>query len=156
MARRIRARKQVIAQEARVNNVNRATLTIKQKALSSSATSGDFVDHLRNLGLDASSAQSTADRITRKRVRSESRHPDVELAKRSGSLAARAVSVVRDRSQMGVTTAHQLATANKKKAIALRDMYAQGKAGEADRKILTKKPRHLFTGKRSNGTNDRR
>ncbi|KAJ2716575.1 Nucleolar GTP-binding protein 1 [Coemansia sp. D1744] len=57
---------------------------------------------------------------------------------------------------MGVTTAHQLATANKKKAIALRDMYAQGKAGEADRKILTKKPRHLFTGKRSNGTNDRR
>ncbi|KAJ2529623.1 Nucleolar GTP-binding protein 1 [Coemansia sp. RSA 1937] len=156
MARRIRARKQVIAQEARVNNVNRATLTIKQKALSSSATSGDFVDHLKNLGLDASSAQSTADRITRKRVRSESRHPDVELAKRSGSLAARAVSVVRDRSQMGVTTAHQLATANKKKAIALRDMYAQGKAGEADRKILTKKPRHLFTGKRSNGTNDRR
>ncbi|KAJ2654410.1 Nucleolar GTP-binding protein 1 [Coemansia sp. RSA 1199] len=57
---------------------------------------------------------------------------------------------------MGVTTAHQLASANKKKAIALRDMYAQGKAGEADRKILTKKPRHLFTGKRSNGTNDRR
>ena len=29
-------------------------------------------------------------------------------------------------------------------------------AGEADRSIAMKKPRHLFSGKRSNGSNDRR
>ncbi|KAJ2348529.1 Nucleolar GTP-binding protein 1, partial [Coemansia sp. RSA 2618] len=135
MARRIRERKQVIAQESRINNVNRATLTTKQKALSSSADAPrDFVDHLRNLGLDSAAAQATADRITRKRVRSESRDPAVELAKRSGSLAARTMSVQRDRSQMGLKNAHHKAISDKKKAVALRDMYSQGKAGESDRK----------------------
>ncbi|KAJ2628099.1 Nucleolar GTP-binding protein 1, partial [Coemansia sp. RSA 1290] len=156
MARRIRERKQIIAKESRVNNVNRATLTTKQKALSSNMTPDDFVNHLQNLGLDPSAAQSTAERITRKRQRSESRDPAVELAKRSGSLAARAVSVQRDRSQMGFKNAHHKAIADKKKAAALRSMSSLAKAGEGDRKILAKMPKHLFTGKRSNGTNDRR
>ncbi|KAJ1873529.1 Nucleolar GTP-binding protein 1 [Coemansia sp. RSA 990] len=154
MARRIRERKQIIAKESRVNNVNRATLTTKQKALSSNMTPDDFVNHLQNLGLDPSAAQSTAERITRKRQRSESRDPAVELAKRSGSLAARAVSVQRDRSQMGFKNAHHKAIADKKKAAALRSMSSLAKAGEGDRKILAKMPKHLFTGKRSNGTND--
>jgi nucleolar GTP-binding protein len=30
------------------------------------------------------------------------------------------------------------------------------KRGEADREILVKKPKHLFAGKRKQGTNDRR
>ncbi|KAJ2453016.1 Nucleolar GTP-binding protein 1 [Coemansia sp. RSA 2336] len=156
MARRIRERKQIIAKESRINNVNRATLTTKQKALSSNMTPDDFVDHLQNLGLDPHAAQSTAERITRKRQRSESRDPAVELARRSGSLAARAVSVQRDRSQMGFKNAHHKAIADKKKAAALRSMSSLAKAGEGDRKILAKMPKHLFTGKRSNGTNDRR
>ncbi|KAJ2850544.1 Nucleolar GTP-binding protein 1 [Coemansia brasiliensis] len=156
MARRIRERKQIIAKESRINNVNRATLTTKQKALSSNMTPDDFVDHLQKLGLDPNAAQSTAERITRKRQRSESRDPAVELAKRSGSLAARAISVQRDRSQMGFKNAHHKAVADKKKAAALRSMSSLAKAGEADRKILAKMPKHLFTGKRSNGTNDRR
>ena len=36
------------------------------------------------------------------------------------------------------------------------DRTWHGKAGEADRSIACSKPRHLFSGKRSNGSNDRR
>ncbi|KAJ2367669.1 Nucleolar GTP-binding protein 1, partial [Coemansia sp. RSA 2610] len=156
MARRIRARKQIIAQEARISNVNRPTLTARQKALSCASTPADFVDHLRKLGLDGDQAQATAERITRKRQRSESRDPALALAKRSGSLAARAVSVQRDRSQMGLKNARHKAASDKRRMAALREIYFKGKTGESDHKILNKMPKHLFTGKRSNGTNDRR
>ncbi|KAI8324407.1 P-loop containing nucleoside triphosphate hydrolase protein [Martensiomyces pterosporus] len=153
VARRIRERKQVIAKEARVNNVNRATLTNKQKA--ASANTDDFVEHLQAMGLDTSVAEERAQQIGRKRGRSESRDPAVLLA-RSSSLAARAVSTQRDRSTMGLRDMRQKSTADKMKAKAHRKMNLMAKAGEADRSIQTKMPKHLVTGKRSIGTNDRR
>ena len=36
------------------------------------------------------------------------------------------------------------------------DKKWRGMAGEADRSIAMKKPRHLYSGKRSNGSHDRR
>ncbi|KAJ2323020.1 Nucleolar GTP-binding protein 1, partial [Coemansia sp. RSA 2681] len=114
VARRIRQRKQVIASEARVKNVNRATLTNKQKAAASAPE--DFVNHLQQLGLDPETAASTAQRIGRKRGRSESRDPAVLLA-RSSSVAARAVSTQRDRSTMGLKNARQKTVSDKKKLV---------------------------------------
>ncbi|KAI7834415.1 GTP binding protein 4 [Kickxella alabastrina] len=152
-ARRIRSRKQVIAQESRLNDVNRATLTTKQKAAVS--TSDDFAEHLQKLGLNPSLAEETAQRVGRKRGRSESRDPATVLA-RSSSVAARAVSAIRDRSTLGLRDARQLIATEKSKAMSMRQMNLMAKAGEADRSIQTKKPKHLFTGKRSIGSNDRR
>ncbi|KAJ1662068.1 Nucleolar GTP-binding protein 1 [Coemansia sp. RSA 1646] len=149
LARRIREKKQLIAQDARINNVNRATLNSKQKAAAS--TSAEFAEHLRKLGLNSSDAESTAERIGRKRGRSESRDPAMLLA-RSSSLAARAVSVIRDRSTLGFSDAQQRLSANKKRIIAQRRMARTGKAGEGDRSISTKMPKHLFSGKRGIGT----
>ncbi|KAJ2779806.1 Nucleolar GTP-binding protein 1 [Coemansia javaensis] len=160
LARRIRERKQIIAQEARINNSSRATLTHKQKAIAgaSPATAAPeaMAEHLRKLGLDDDAAAATASRIARKRQRSESRAPAVELARRSASLAPRALSVRRDRSTMGFKDAHQKAESDKSRARALRRIAHLGRRGEADRSIQSKMPKHLFTGKRSNGTNDRR
>jgi len=34
--------------------------------------------------------------------------------------------------------------------------YTTGARGESDRKIVTKMPKHLFSGKRGNGKTDRR
>ena len=36
------------------------------------------------------------------------------------------------------------------------DRKWDGRAGEADRSVAISKPRHLYSGKRSNGSNDRR
>ncbi|KAJ2812224.1 Nucleolar GTP-binding protein 1, partial [Coemansia furcata] len=153
VARRIRQRKQVIANESRVKDVNRATLTIKQKAAASAPE--DFVNHLQQLGLDPETAASTAQRIGRKRGRSESRDPAVLMA-RSSSLAARAVSTQRDRSTMGLKNARQKTVSDKKKLVSQRQMNLMARAGESDRKIGMKMPKHLVTGKRSIGSNDRR
>ncbi|KAJ2062870.1 Nucleolar GTP-binding protein 1 [Coemansia sp. S146] len=153
VARRIRQRKQIIATESRVKDVNRATLTNKQKAAASAPE--DFVNHLQQLGLDPETAASTAQRIGRKRGRSESRDPAVMLA-RSSSLAARAVSTQRDRSTMGLKNARQKSVSDKKKLVSQRQMNLMARAGESDRKIGMKMPKHLVTGKRSIGTNDRR
>ncbi|KAJ1784072.1 Nucleolar GTP-binding protein 1, partial [Coemansia sp. RSA 2399] len=98
---------------------------------------------------------STAARISKKRGRSESRDPAVLLA-RSSSVAARAVSVIRDRSTMGLRDAQQRLSANKKRVIAQRRLAHTGKAGEADRAIGTKMPKHLFSGKRGIGSTNRR
>ncbi|KAJ2158950.1 Nucleolar GTP-binding protein 1 [Coemansia sp. RSA 552] len=151
MARKIRERKQVIVKEARINNVNSPTLTTRQKA-QIAARSDDFVDHLQSLGLGAEAAE----RISRKRDRSESRDPAVELARRSASLAPRAISVQRDRSMMGFKNTHHSKVAEKTAFTGIRKRNLMGKAGEKDRRILADKPKHLFTGKRTMGTNDRR
>jgi nucleolar GTP-binding protein len=42
------------------------------------------------------------------------------------------------------------------KKMQARSMNRQGKAGEADRHIHEKKPKHLFSGKRKMGKTDRR
>ncbi|KAJ2549655.1 Nucleolar GTP-binding protein 1 [Coemansia sp. RSA 1933] len=149
LARRIREKKQLIAQESRINNVNRATLNSKQKAAAS--TSEEFAEHLRKLGLNSSEAESTAERISKKRGRSESRDPAVALA-RSSSLAARAVSVIRDRSTMGLGDAQQRLKADKKRIIAQRRLAHTGRSGDSDRAISTKMPKHLFSGKRGIGS----
>ncbi|KAJ2726066.1 Nucleolar GTP-binding protein 1 [Coemansia sp. Benny D115] len=152
-AARIRERKRIIAKESRIRDVNRATLTTKQKA--ASTTTDDFAEHLQRLGLNPSLAESTAEAVGRKRGRSESVNPAVKLA-RSSSVAARALSTVRDRSTMGLRDARQLMASEKKKVMATRRRNLMAKAGEADRSIATKKPKHLFSGKRGIGSNDRR
>ncbi|KAJ2803603.1 Nucleolar GTP-binding protein 1, partial [Coemansia helicoidea] len=157
LARRIRERKQIIAQESRVNNNGRSTLTHKQRAAAGLSGPEDFAAHLRNLGLDGDAAHATAERVTRKRDRSVSQAPAaVSLARRSASLAARAISVQRDRSTMGLRDASQAAASARVHTRALRIMGSKGRAGEADRKIQTKMPRHLFSGKRGIGTANHR
>ncbi|ORX66714.1 GTP binding protein 4 [Linderina pennispora] len=153
IARRIRERKKVIAVENRMNKANKAQLTTKQKA--TIAGTDDFVEHLQALGLDPSVAEERAQAVGRKRGRSESRDPAVQLA-RSSSLAARAVSTQRDRSTMGLRDVRQKAVADKMKAKSTRKMNVMARAGEADRAIASKMPKHLFTGKRGVGSNDRR
>ncbi|KAJ2002353.1 Nucleolar GTP-binding protein 1 [Coemansia thaxteri] len=155
VARRIRQRKQVIAHESRIKNVNRATLTNGQKAAASAPE--DFARHLQLLGLDPAAAAATAaERVGRKRPRSESRDPAAVQMARASSVAARAQSTLRDRSTMGLRNARQKSIADKKKLVSQRQRNLMARAGESDRKIGMKMPKHLVTGKRSIGSNDRR
>ena len=63
----------------------------------------------------------------------------------------------RPRSQSGIRDASQGAKLDKMKKKHDKKVFAKmGKAGESDRKIHEKKPKHLFTGKRGLGKTDRR
>ncbi|KAI8870156.1 GTP binding protein 4 [Ramicandelaber brevisporus] len=84
---------------------------------------------------------------SRKRARSESR----AAAARSASGAAK-----RDRSTMGVRDASQLKQALDIRNMRQRQIKLEGRAGEADRAIQVKMPKHLFSGKRKGGKTDRR
>lgn len=68
----------------------------------------------------------------------------------------RGINIAKDRSKLGVKN-----EAQKNKSIAMKLTSQHGfqfnaKKGEADRKILNMMPKHLFSGKRTSGTHDRR
>jgi nucleolar GTP-binding protein len=99
----------------------------------------------------------------RKRARSAAADDAVQAdmargssALRSESLAARSISRVRDRSTMGVRNIKQKVQAENIGKKFQRPANLLAKRGEADRAVLSSKPKHLFTGKRGMGKNDRR
>ncbi|XP_061443484.1 GTP-binding protein 4 [Rhineura floridana] len=111
---------------------------------------------MTNLGLDMTGkneahyvAQARRSRsVTRKRKREESVPPTSVARSRSSSRTPRDVSGLRD-----VKMVKKTKTMMKK---AQRKMNQLGKKGEADRHVFDLKPKHLFSGKRKSGTNQRR
>ncbi|KAJ3069170.1 hypothetical protein HDU98_007751 [Podochytrium sp. JEL0797] len=74
---------------------------------------------------------------------------------REQSLAAKrhkGVSQSRDRTTTGLRNATQKAESQKVLEFAQRPMNYNAKASESDRKVMTKMPKHLFSGKRGSGT----
>ena len=91
----------------------------------------------------------------RKRIRSESRGVSIARSQSNGGNATLSkrvktgsVSQVRDRSLMGVNGEKQRAVIQNIKAKGERVRNLLAKAGEADRTIPTRMPKHLFSGKR--------
>jgi nucleolar GTP-binding protein len=97
--------------------------------------------------------------IRRKRARSVQRTgtTEAEAIVRSASQAApRGVSVVRDRSMLGVRNVKQKLESVSLKKKAERGRNLEARAGEADRHSTASKPKHLFSGKRKQGTANHR
>ena len=90
-------------------------------------------------------------------ARSTSRRPAKRAKGEDGESRTRSQSKVTPRDQSGVkdpaqgTKLKKMAKKMQRKTFAVR-----GKAGESDRMIQEKKPKHLFAGKRGNGKTDRR
>lgn len=113
-----------------------------------------------------------ASRVGRKRERSESRGVSImsraastlsanaggmsNLSKRARASSVVATSRMRDRSVMGINSDKQKAITEKIKKNFQRPAAFLAKAGEADRTIQIKMPKHLFAGKRGGGSTDRR
>ena len=85
--------------------------------------------------------------VGRKRAQSQS-------AVGSRSKSHSAVRLPRDKS--GLRDAVQVAKARKKMKLDQRKLVQEGKQGEADRKIRTLLPKHLYSGKRKMGKTQRR
>ncbi|KAJ3122964.1 Nucleolar GTP-binding protein 1 [Physocladia obscura] len=122
-------------------------------------TASEMASHFAERGVDI---EDRARSLVRKRGRSASHGPadmngsnaGISLA-REQSLAAKrhkTTSKSRDRSTMGVKDEKQKAVSQKVLQFAQRPMNMMAKASESDRKILTKMPKHLFAGKRGNGS----
>ena len=114
---------------------------------------------LGDLGIDTSTAQGTmamSKKVGSKRGRSPGAEEVNRDAKRGKSNAVRAASIARDRSVMGMKNSKQKSSADQLKKLSQREGNYHSKKGEADRAVLTSRPKHLFSGKRGSGTADHR
>lgn len=128
-----------------------------------------FADNMNELGLDASKAVAamrsrSQSRQGRKRSRSEStnnNNMDVDTSDMTKSAAKKAKRMAsRSRTPApGEKGLKDIATKMKAHKLAkqyLKRVAKEARKGEADRTFLNPKPKHLFSGKRSNGTTDYR
>ena len=150
LARRIRSKKKIMKKEHELENSNhRASRPVLKRAERS-------VSRLRKeqkeLGVDLDSDDDAHYR----RSRSTTRGPPLKKARvdSEGNVTSSRHAVPRDKS--GVRDAKQAAKAEKIRKKAQTPLNRQARKGEADRKIVTLKPKHLFVGTRGIGKTSRR
>lgn len=119
----------------------------------------EFESHLNEIGLDPRAAVDRA----RKRSRSKSlvgREPSESQERGRSKSTERARSLSRGRSKTpqeeGFKNKKQKTIAENKKRSSERPRNKAARVGEADRAIITKMPKHLFSGKRKAGKTSRR
>lgn len=111
--------------------------------------------HLSEMGIDANAAveRTRASAAGRKRTREEA-IPDEAV--KEADAAVRDEVITREMSNLGFRNVKQKKEADKQKKLNQVQNNKMGKRGEADRNIQTKMPKHLFSGKTSMGSRDRR
>ncbi|KAI8821115.1 P-loop containing nucleoside triphosphate hydrolase protein [Fimicolochytrium jonesii] len=150
-AKEVRAKTDLIVQAHRAGKgKNRPVIPIKKQVGRNVA---QLEQHLAGMGVGSDAAVERARSRTRKRARSESRAGDEIVRSQSQNPNKRqATSQVRDRSAMGLRNSSQQAVAENIKKRSQTRSNLLAKAGESDRAIQVKKPKHLFSGKRGNGS----
>jgi nucleolar GTP-binding protein len=156
LASKIRVKKKLMKNDQKMNNtkkpvVPRTTLA-KKRERSVSRLKGEF----KELGVDMDGTGDANFTKTRKRGRSASLKSTKRLKLQDGDNHEDAgAKIPRDKSGIRDPEAR-----NKLKVLAKkmqkRKFATFGKAGESDRKITTKMPKHLFAGKRGTGKTQRR
>lgn len=113
-----------------------------------------FEKHLNDIGLDSESAVSRA----RKRSRSQSRGRSLSTERGLSTERSKSRGASRSKTpnEEGFKNKKQKVLAEKHKRSTERLRNRQAKQGEADRRIISKLPKHLFAGKRGAGKTDRR
>lgn len=95
-------------------------------------------------------SRSAVKKIVKKRKQEASEARSISAA------AHRSKSLNTPRNKQGITDPVKMEKAKKFAKLGQRKMNYHGKAGESDRHIHEKKPKHLFSGKRKQGKTDRR
>lgn len=155
LAQKIRTKKKLMKNEQRLNNVKRSTLPRTAEPKKRERSVGRLKKEFEELGVDMTATDDAnfneaVEKITRKRGRSESRGGETPEKK------IRVNSRVTPRDKSGVRNPEMVEKLNKmKKKAQSKKFNSAGKGGEADRKIPTKMPEHLFKGKRGFQANRR-
>ena len=112
-------------------------------------------EHLSKMGLDAEAAveRTKNSAAGRKRTRAEA-IPDEAV--KEADAATRDEVAAREMSNLGFRNVKQKKEADKQKKLVQVQNNKMGKRGDSDRSIQTKMPKHLFSGKTSMGSRDRR
>uniref|UniRef100_A0A3Q2CP35 Nucleolar GTP-binding protein 1 n=1 Tax=Cyprinodon variegatus TaxID=28743 RepID=A0A3Q2CP35_CYPVA len=152
LAKQIREKKQLLVLESKEKDVHgprmpRTATKVEKKKLET---------EMSNLGLDMSdkndshyALQARRSRsLTRKRKREAWAPPTSKTRSQSASRPPR--------DQSGLRDGKMVKKAKKMMKNSQRDMNRQARKGESDRHVFDLKPKHLLSGKRKSGPNDRR
>ena len=116
--------------------------------------------HLEELGLNSEEASEVVDRAVRRAGLKRNRSQSValsaarETAKKRALSRGRSVSVAPSEGYANANQKQKLMDLGRKKLE--RDVFKHSRKGVTDRTILSKMPKHLFSGKRGVGKTDRR
>jgi len=153
LAGKIRYKKAVMKIDQKIDNTKKSTLPrtatqAKKRSRSVSRLKAEFEE----LGVDMKETKGA--HFTRT-SRSQSGRPEKRYKIEAEGKTRSSSRVPRD--QSGVKDATQVKKVKKMNVKTREKMFSKhGKAGESDRHIAVKKPKHLFAGKRGNGKTDRR
>merc|ERR1711970_1221864 len=153
LAGKIRHKKALLKADQRIDNTRKSTLTRVSVAKKRERSVGRLKREFEELGVTDLEVENPESHFNRaksvSRARAAKRMKVSDDPHRSQSAVPRSQSGIRDKSQS--KKLQELRKKGEKKT------FAQfGKAGESDRRILEKKPKHLFSGKRGLGKNVRR
>lgn len=150
----IREKKKLIVQAHRAAHGRNRPVLPKPTAAKFSTVS-EMNEKLAQMGIDSADATERVREAAahRKRTREEAL-PDEAV--KEATADERAESENFALSQQGFRNVKQKMEADKQKKNSQKQNNKMGKRGESDRSIQTKMPKHLFSGKLSAGTRDRR
>jgi len=130
-----------------LNKTSKSRPTLPQASQTRRLQMREFEDHLKDMGIDPSAAVERARSRSRGRKRSRSESPE-RMSKSRGRSKTPQQEGLRDKRQK-MEVAIKAKKAQKK-------MNRDGRQGEADRHIYNLMPKHLYSGKRGLGKNERR
>merc|ERR1719446_952110 len=153
LAGKIRHKKALLKADQRIDNTRKSTLTRVSVAKKRERSVGRLKREFEELGVTDLEVENPESHFNR--AKSVSRARPAKKQKLSSD-PHRSDSAV-PRSQSGLRDKEQGEKLDKVKKKGDKKTFARfGKAGESDRRILEKRPKHLFAGKRGIGKNDRR
>merc|ERR1711872_330577 len=153
LAGKIRHKKALLKADQRIDNTRKSTLTRVSVAKKRERSVGRLKREFEELGVTDLEVENPESHFNRAKSVSRARPAKKQKlsagSERSESAAPRSQSGLRDKEQ-----GEKLEKIKKKGD---KKTFARfGKAGESDRRIQEKRPKHLFAGKRGIGKNDRR
>ncbi|CAG5005563.1 unnamed protein product [Parnassius apollo] len=155
LARQIRNKKAILKDESRLTKQSTKPIMPRtSRARGRERSTTRLRDEMEKLGVDMSDTQQA--HFTQTRTRSRSRSLSAPAAKRARADASRSVSRPPRDTQGVKDVAMQKKAKNLAHVAIAKKTKKMGLKGEADRFIGTKKPKHLFAGKRGIGKTDRR
>jgi len=153
----IRQKKKSAIWASRLKNSHR---NVPKKIDRDSSTISEFEDHLAELGIDSANIKDRLRSRSRSRGRMRARSASAIAAEEGGDskskkLKSRSASKTPTPGE-GLRDIKQKIHAENLAKKFQRARNRDARKGEGDRVILNLKPKHLFSGKRSNGANERR
>jgi nucleolar GTP-binding protein len=151
LAKKIRRKKGEMKADQWIDQTKKPTLTRVSVAKKRERSVSRLKKEFEVLGVTGLAEDDEESHFNRARSVSRSK----PKRQRTGEDPHRSQSVV-PRSQSGIRDPENSKLTDIKKKQDVKQFARKGKAGESDRRILEKKPKHLFCGKRGIGKNDRR